>query len=461
MAGYWYVDSDLGDTVLSGNTGSDWANAISKLDDLLNSAVLGPADNESVAAGEVIYIRASATSEATNPDTYAVTTTLTTPGTLTNPVRLIGVVSGTTRTGASVVAADMAVLTGNQPVIQVTGAGNDLNIAGSFSISGVNFDVIDRLGVSVINSYGLFHQCDINADEIQVSTSLVEIVLRDCEVDLGVGFRSTNQGSIFMYGGEITGTITSLINNAAGAAPFEFTGVDLSAATITNIVDSDDMGKPVLFRNCRFPSSPTLVGTAFLNPLASITCIGCSNLSSKPNSQSYQDYEYEDAYGSIVNEPTIVRTGGATDEATGTFSYALTPHANATLEGSTANLASPWMSVWVAGGAAITLTVYVCNSSASTDYNRDEMWCEFYTPDAGDTAQYDQTFDHATDFLLDNSTAITDDTGSTWGTGGNNHQKFSATVTPGYEGFAYARVHVAKRQATPDTVYVDPKIVVT
>ena len=203
-----------------------------------------------------------------------------------------------------------------------------------------------------------------------------------------------------------------------------------------------------------------LDSAARTNATGVTTAVGCSDTTSQAVGSSIQNYQYSDAFGSIVNESTIVRTGGADDDATGLFSYAMTPNASATLEGSGANLASSWMSVWVAGGAT-TLTVYIANSSASTDYNQDEAWVEFYTPDAGDTAQHDQTFFPAGARLLDSSTAITDDTGSTWGTGGNNHQKFSATVTTGFEGFAYARLHLAKREASPTTLYLDPAIAVT
>ncbi|RKZ99889.1 MAG: hypothetical protein DRQ42_06795, partial [Gammaproteobacteria bacterium] len=174
---------------------------------------------------------------------------------------------------------------------------------------------------------------------------------------------------------------------------------------------------------------------------------------------SIQDYRYEDAFGTIDSEATIVRTGGADDGASGAFSYAMTPKADGTLEGSCAALKSPWLTTWVEGGSQ-TLTIYICNDTASTDYLEDEVWVEFYTPDSGDTAQHDLTFD-PTDHILESATTITDDTGSTWGAGGNNHQKLSVTVTTGFEGFAYARLHLAKRQATPDTLYLDPVIVVT
>ncbi len=114
------------------------------------------------------------------------------------------------------------------------------------------------------------------------------------------------------------------------------------------------------------------------------------------------------------------------------------------------------MSVWVAAGSQ-TLTIYISNDTG-TDYNEDEVWCEFYTPDAGDTAQHDQTFDADGARLFPSSTAVTDD-GSTWGgDGAGNGQRMSTTVTTGFEGWAYARLHLAKRQATPDTLFLDPKI---
>jgi len=258
-----------------------------------------------------------------------------------------------------------------------------------------------------------------------------------------------------VIGGSYTFTSAASLVWSASEGQVKFTGVDLSGLTAAIAVSGSH--SEVVIANCKMPSTITKFSATPTTTKSSVTLIASDDSSSIGATSSIQSYEYENAHGTTDIELTAVRTGGADDGASGQFAYAMTPHANAVLEGSGANLSSPWMSVWVIAGSQ-TFTIYIANDSASTDYNEDEVWCEFYTPDAGDTAQHDQNFDPGNERLFANSTAVTDDIGSTWGTGANNHQKMSVTVTTGFEGWAYARLHLAKRQATPDTLFLDPKI---
>lgn len=449
---YFYVDANTGTDSL-GNGGS-WAAATATLIYLLDTATVNPA------AGDVVYVRANASE--TVPDTAASPRTITSPGTTNQPLRVIGVKTGTTNTGASVVAADLAVRSGDQPVIECTGAGNDMNIDGSIIFYGIHFICPDRFQTGGVEDTLIFHQCSITTTWVTLAhTSKMEF--DDCELILTSGIRIAAAGILRMLGGEITGTITNLISNAPSFISIEFIGVDLSGATITNLIDDANTAANIIFRNCRH-NATNEVATA-LTAIGRIELIGCNNTATKSNTGSYQDYYCETPYGIVVNDPTIVRTGGADDGADGSFSCKLTPHANAVLEGSAANLESPWFRVWVAGGSSITATVYTTHDNAGTlgrDLYRHELWCEFYTPDASDTAQHDQTYNHATDFILDNTDAAgTDDVTSTWVTYDTFKRSFAATVTPGFEGFVYAKIHLAHNAATPVSVYVDPKIVVT
>ena len=106
------------------------------------------------------------------------------------------------------------------------------------------------------------------------------------------------------------------------------------------------------------------------------------------------------------------------------------------------------------------LTIKIANDGAG-DLNEDQVYIEAYTPDAGDTAQYDQSFFPGDARLFASSTTITDDTGSTWGGSAANHQELSVTNTHGYEGEAYVRLHYLQRSATPDTLFLDPEPVVS
>ena len=61
--------------------------------------------------------------------------------------------------------------------------------------------------------------------------------------------------------------------------------------------------------------------------------------------------------------------------------------------------------------------------------------------------------------LLGTPADLTDDTGSTWGSGGNNHQKLSQAIAPDYEG--PVRGTLIYSRAAAATLYSDPLPVIT
>jgi len=435
---FFYVDTDGSGATAPYDT---WAKAGQSLVTVMAA----------MSAGDVCYVQGAAGL------TSATSITLASSGTAGNPCKIIAVKDGTTNTGTSVVTSDL-LAKGTDTLFPITvTSNNSLTFSGYYSFTGFSFQpqgVID-LGNGVLEA--TFVGCDFDGDHsLRVGGISGDAYLYNCDILVPRIQLDRADTRLKMYGGKVSTTNASYISNFTGGGA-DFYGVDFSGSTSVNFSQSG-VTRNMNFTNCKIPtsfvSSPTITTIR-----AKAICIACSdNAASKGNTTSFSDYEEKGYYGTIDSETTIIRTGGADDGATGGFSYAMTANASATLEGSSANLKSPWLMAWVEGGASKTCTVYIANSTASTDYNEDEVWCEFYTPDSADTAQHDQTFDPALARLLDSSTAVTDDTGSTWGTGGNNHQKFSVTTTPGFEGFVYARVHLAKRQASPDTLYLDPKI---
>jgi len=444
---YFYIDAATGTDSL-GNGGS-WAAACASLIYLLDTATTNPA------AGDTIFIRAN--SGETTKDTTAASITIVSAGTAKNPIKAIGVKTGTTNEGASVVASDISTRGVDQPVLEVTGAGNDINITGSIIFIGIHKIYVDRIYPSTGGAIIVYVSCVLAGVDKRLSGAGSIYKFIDCEFSSRFWF-SAASAHLEVSGGAYTGTSTYLIRTSASQAIF--TAVDLSTGSLSSLSNSGStVYIEAVFRNCKMPVTISKYVGSQTSPMTSVTLIGCSsNTSAKGATSSYPDYEYEDLYGTVDLEATVVRTGGADDGASGAFSYAMTPNVDATLEGSQAALKSPWMAVWLEVGAN-TLTTYIANDTASTDFNEDEVWVEFYTPDSGDTAQHNQNFDPDNARLLDSTTAITDDTGSTWGTGGNNHQKLTTTVTTGFEGVAYARLHFAKRYASsPDTLYLDPEI---
>jgi hypothetical protein len=455
---YFYVDAATG-AAWPTNNGTNWTQAINSLTNLL--------DNATIAAGDVIYYRAN---DETTKDTAATARTITTAGTNFNPTRIIGVKSGTTNTGSGVTTSDLAVRSGDQPVFEVTGASlNDATINGSAVFFGVKF-IIDRrfFPSTTHNQIFGFYQCHFENTEIRVGDWNQRVEYYDCEFT-SVQLNGQGSGNRYVHGGIWNGTQSYICGRLNTTNKLFFIGVDFSGATIsTAFADNGNMRTSLEVKNCKLPTSMTWLGDATPDtPEGYLMAIGCSdNTAAKGSGTSYQNYYYADIGGVIENEATVVRTSGATDGATGTFSYKMTPHANQSIACTLADIKSPWLRVWVAGGVSTTLTVYTVHDDAGTigrDLYETELWVEWWTPDADDDANHDYTFEGFTDFFLDGTTtaAGTDDTASTWATYNTYKRSFSTTVTPGFEGWAYARVHLAQASATPVTLYVDPKIEVS
>ncbi len=428
----YYMDTDAGS---DSDNGTTWALAKLTLEGLL--AVMS--------AGDRGFIQGSAT------DTAAASRTFTSPGTITNPCILIGVVDGTSNEPP--VLSDIAV---TLPKIDCTGLANDITLVGFTAWINLYLSISDKLigtiGITFKMINGKLSLTDETATASNVSW---RIILENTILETSATTGRFALGSVLMTGGSLLSTVSASVIDNTGQCTKVFTGVDFSAIGTTPFINSTGGQNQVTIKNCKLPSVFNKFGSAPTGG-ATIEVIASSDTTSQAADSSIQDYEYEDAHGTIDAEFTAVRTGGADDGASGAFAYAMTPSANGTLESSSAALKSPWMSVWVAAGSQ-TLTIYISND-AGTDYNEDEVRCEFYTPDAGDTAQHDQSFDPAGARLFPSTTAVTDDA-STWGgDGAGNGQRMSTTATIGFEGWAYARLHLAKRQATPDTLFLDPKI---
>lgn len=431
----FYMDTDAGSDA---NNGTTWALAKLTLEGLL--AVMS--------AGDTGFVQGAA------DDTSASARTFSSSGIATNPVRVVGVADGTTNEPP--VASDIAV---TLPKVSTTSTGT---ISFSLFCDFVNIHFTTAAADTTISannnvtftgcqtSWGVEFNLSSFTDTILVDHTFEPLTTGDVFRGQG-GFADFYNCNWIFTGGD------DLFRSSSNGI-FNFFSCDISTIPTNGQIVSNVCAAKIKMSNCKLPSTAFTLASSFAGR-SFIELIGCnSNTSAKGATTSYQDYQYEDIHGSIDLETTAVRTGGADDGASGAFAYAMTPRASATLESSNATLKSPWLGpIWVEAGAS-TATVYVANDGAG-DYNEDEMWCEFYTVDVGDTAQHDQNFDPADARLFASSTAITDDTGSTWGTGGSNHQKMSTgALTYGFEGPIYARVHVAKRQVTPDTVFLDPLI---
>lgn len=430
-----YKDSDTGN---DGNDSSDWA----------NSTLSQEALSVDMAAGDTGFIQGAAI------DTAAAIRTLSSPGTDSNPCKFIGVADGTTNEPP--VLSDLA---STLPKIETTGV-NTLNISGSYQYTAIHFISGNRITLNA--GIKQFVNCHLAPDGRFASDSTCNVKLIDTIYEVAAGgsqLSPQNNSVMEFFGGSLLATASDSLVRSASAGILNMTGFDLSALGTNNLYTNGGIDTKTEIRNCKIPSTFNFYGSTPTSRIGSITVIASSDITSVGVTDSIQDYMYSDLHGDIDLDTTQVRTGGADDDASGAFAYAMTTLANATLESSSSTLKSPWMDIWLAGGSN-TVTIYIANDGG-LDYNEDEVWVEFYTPDASDTAQHDQTFDPADERLFASSTAITDDAVSTWGGTAANGQKLSVTVTTGFEGEAQCRLHLAKRQATPDTLFLDPLPAVT
>ena len=441
--------------------GSTWA--LAKL--TLQAAMTSAGDN-----GTVYVRRTNAGTPGTDTAASARTLTGTSKG---SPVSIKGCKDGTT--AAPPASSDYAVRgTDTQPLFTLSGAGNDITFASDANVVGMHFIGVDRVIINSEWKKWSFVGCHLAfAGLLYNTTGTYEFI--DCNLE----YTSSNASLLAnkflrIRGGVSTFTVdpSTYVNYNYTAARADIIGHDYSGMANKTLVGTSDNSTQnrVRFLNCPLPATLTLVSGTSNNPDHEIEFINCTSTTSVAATDTIRDYYYQDAYGIVELEETVVRTGGADDQTdSGLFSYIMTPTVGITFEGTENALKSPWLRVWVAGGAN-TLKVYTVHDddgggagAITRDLYEDELWCEFYTPDAGDTALHDQTFDPTNERLFDSTTATgTDDTTSTWATYNTYKRYFTVALTQGYSGWAYARVHYAKAfSANQVAVYVDPKIEVT
>jgi hypothetical protein len=357
------------------------------------------------------------------------------------------------------------------PIIETTGTGS-LSWRTARGIQGMHFRVAGTwtsLNFSFTTQATYLRGCIIDAGasgNMRITPTAGSILsLIDCDL-VGASLWCYEPGVFEMIGGSVVTTNSAyVIFNDDDEGEATFVGVDFSGVTADNIFSggTNGVGRKRLY-GCKMKGGPSgwaPVQTALNNPGHIIEFIGCSDdTGAKAADSSLQDLAIHTEAGTVENEATAVRTGGADDGASGAFSYAMTPAVSKTAPHGIP-LTSPWIKRWVDGGTS-ELTVHIANSGAG-DYTREEAFAEFLTVAADDSPQLDHQFEDggAAQALAPNTTVIADDATSVWGTGAGNAQKFVHSVTPGFTGWALVRVHFTKSFiSSPETLYLDPYIAV-
>lgn len=412
-------------------------------------------------AGGRVFVQIDFTDLGSAVDTVAAGRTLTSPGSDDNPTFIYGIKNAVTNTPP--VDADLLVRGSDTlPVYQATGAGSDIGLAGRGEAVGIQFDAVDRFQTSGTTSQWVFNQCEIKyGGRIYVGTSDPAFIFNDCELlpsATGAHLRCALGGVLQVNGGSLNvATSPTNLIGSINVGVIILTGVDLSAYT-GNLVNLTSISSGyVRFINCGTNASATEV-TGSLRGIHTlfVEFLQTSSETGLGAGESVRDYSLHTNAGNTVTDIVVFRTNGSNDGTDGAYSFALTPNVNKTTESSSFAVVTPWIGGVVEGDASTSkiFTLFIANSGAS-DYNKDDVWMEVLTPGVAGTALYDFSTSPR-DIIGGATNVITDDTGSTWESGGNNHQKLQVTITPDYVGPVYARAFFAKRfGSSPETLYVD------
>ncbi len=462
------VDMDLATGL---NDGTSWANAYQGKVGFASAVT-------AQTTGETIYVK----------DTISDSASMTLSGLIViantiNTVKCIGVVTGASDT---ILKADILLghregdatkayaQGGETPPTIVSTGGGDIIINGCFYYYAFILEAQDNFffGAAATLHSQTFEECSIitgtvGGDNCQFGSSDIfdqSFEFINCLFTLSIVHLEFNGGSRSIFRNCIfTGTSVGFVrgDRFTGSAKFyncDFSGMD---ATLVNVASF--RGTTVEFHNCKMPANHILTtGTA--TGLYTVANYGSEDSTGLTTGGSEQALEIHTHQGTVDIETTVVRTGGATDLAAGLFAYAVV--ANNVTE-NFVGVEVPLAEIWVEGdGTAKTYTVFIANDTASTDFQDDEVYLRLEYPSEAGISMYDYLPNEGAPSdgggrtqLLGTPADLTDDTGSTWGSGGNNHQKLSQSIAPDYEGPVRGTLIYSRSGA--DTLYVDILPVIT
>lgn len=428
-------------------TGADWANAYTTL----TAAFSGKA------AGDIFYVSED------HSESTAGTLTLQTPGTASNPCYVICVnhlgsvppVSADLRTTAQV----------------ATSANNSIsfNNAGTVYI-GIKFIAGNGTGnpfiniATAANSFTKFINCSLQigstgaAGSISIGNSGSTGACYTEWVNTTVSFANTGQvinvaGTLRWYDtasallNTIPSTLFAFIANRGG--DLECRGVDFSAAgsgkTIVGNTVSAATSVRAMFMDCKINASATFAATPSAHAQIVIDAVrtGASGVNYNQNRTRYA--------GTLIEETTVVLTGGASDGTT-PLAWRIDTTANAHWG---MPFEAPPIAIWNdTTGSLVNAAVQGIWGGGAVP-NNDEIWLEVEYLGSSSSPLASFAHDSKADVL---ASAAGQTAGSgTWG-GSTTKFKLDASFTPQQKGWILVRVKAAKASST---FYIDPKVTLT
>lgn len=422
-------------------TGADWANAYTTL----------AAACAAKAAGDVFFVSED------HAETQASAMTITAPGTVSNPNRILCVDHNGS---VPPVSADLR----TTATVSTTGA-NAIFLNGFFYCYGIAFQANSAAAagggnINLSNTSGnqqrydscVFRVLSSASSSVATPNSSNALFLNNCSfkfgnvactINLGRGlFSWSNSPSAIDAAGSLP---TTLFNNTGGTPlVLQLEAVDFSELSGKTIFPS--FGAPVnaLLKDCKLPASVTISATQNGGMGAgNVTLIRADS-----GAVNYRMEKYNYA-GTQTTETTIVRTGGATD---GTQPVAIKVVTTANSRWADPFTCIP-ISIWNDSTSAVTATVYGIWGGGAVP-NKEDIWIDVEYLGSALTPQGSFISSGNADIL---ATAANTSDASSWG-GSTTAFKMAVTLTAGMKGPLTVYVRCAKPSST---FYIDPKVVLT
>lgn len=440
MASYYVYSGAAGS-----NNGSSWANAFTTLTTAFATEV----------AGDTLYVAHD------HAESTAGAVTLTSSGTLNNPTKIVCV----NRAGSvPPVSAD------RRTTAQVTTTGaNSITLNGCAHYDGVIFNAgTGAVGASilVVQTQSTSHRFD-NCSLRLVTTSASSATINLGAAGNGGNYVELNNTTVsFANTGQfitpyarvkwrntpsaLLGTIPgNILNPGAGrGGSIECIGVDFSAAGSGKTIMvplGTGQASTATFIDCKLDAAVTKS-----NPPTTHGGWDVEFIRTGATGVNYTVYRYRNS-GLLIEETTIVRTGGASDGTTAiAWKIATTADCYYSVP-----FECPPIAIWNdTTGSSVTATVEGIWGGGAVP-NDDEVWLEVeYLGDAS-SPQGSFVNDGKADLLA--TAAGQTSSSETWG-GSTTKFKLGVSFTPQQKGWIYARAKCAKASST---FYIDPLVTLT
>jgi hypothetical protein len=438
----YYVYSGAGGS----NDGSSWANAFTTLTTAFATEV----------AGDTLYVAHD------HAESTAGAITLTSSGTVASPTKIVCV----SRAGSvPPVSAD------RRATAQVLTTGNtNITFQGVAHYDGIIFRAGNSSGTASIQLSGTsaalrFDNCSLRCGSSGASSRILIGGTSGSGAQVAAEFNNTTVSfsavsqSIQIAGllkwrntlAALLGTIPTLLFQpaSAGGGMAECIGVDFSAAgsgkTIAYVGGATATSTNMMFFDCKLDAAVTKSAAA-----AAIGDTQVEFVRAGGSGTNYTVRRHRHT-GLLVEETTIVRTGGASDGTT-TIAWKIDTTANCSYS---TPFECPPIAIWNdTTGSPITATVEGIWGGGAVP-NDDDIWLDVeYLGDAS-SPQGSFVNDGKADLLA--AAAGQTSSSETWG-GSTTKFKLACTFTPQQKGWLYARIKCAKASST---FYIDPLITLT